>query len=164
MSSRHLETELIPYLRSELAADDVDRVARHLADCSGCRDDLERTREVLSALRAEAPEPPEIDWRRYRAELRTKLADRTARRWSFAVTRLVPIGAMVAIGGLALILTVHSGLFRSAPGEDLPVFDQTAIGTHLELLSNYPVVENLDLFEDYEVVQDLDTLSPVEEG
>jgi anti-sigma factor RsiW len=164
VTSRHLETELIPYLRGELAAEELDRVARHLADCSRCRDELERTREVLAVLRTDMPEPPEIDWRRYRVELRTKLADRTARRWTFAVPRLVPIGAMAAIGGLALVLTVHSGLFRSAPGEDLPAFDQTAIGTHLELLSNYPVVENLDLFEDYEVVQDLDTLSPAEEG
>ncbi len=164
MRSRHLETELIPYLRGELAGEELERVARHLADCSGCLDEVERTREVLASLRADIPEPPEIDWRRYRAELRTKLADRTARRWSFAVPRFVPIGAMAAIGGLALILTVHRGFFRSAPGEDLPVFDQTAIGTHLELLSNYPVVENLDLFEDYEVVQDLDALSPVEEG
>jgi anti-sigma factor RsiW len=164
VNSRHLGTELIPYLRGELAAEAADRALRHLSDCPACRDELERTREVLAQLGADVPEPPEIDWRRYRAELRTRLAERTERRSGFAFPRLVRIGAMVAVGGLALVLTFRTGLFRSAPGEDLPAFEQTAIGAHLELLSNYPVVENLDLLEDYEVVQDLDALSPVEEG
>ena len=77
--------------------------------------------------------------------------------------RIVPVAAAAAIGGLALMLTLRGGMF-GAVDDDLPAFEQTAIGAHLDLLRNYSVVENLDLFEDFEVVQDLDDLSPVERG
>ena len=160
--AKHLEAELVPYIRGDLRGAERSRAESHLTECAACRDDLERTRELLKLLHAEATEPPEIDWRRYRAELRTKLAERSRRRWSFALPRLVPVGATVAM--LALVVTLRGGIFRSSPGDDLPVFEQTAIGNHLDLLRDYPVVENLDLFEDFEIVQDLDALAPVEEG
>ena len=164
MTAKHLEAELVPYIRGDLRGEERSRAESHLTECAACRDDLESTREVLRLLRAEATEPPEIDWRRYRAELRTKLAERDRRRWSFALPRLVPLGATIAIGVLALVVTLRGGIFRSSPGDDLPVFEQTAIGNHLDLLRDYRVVENLDLFEDFEIVQDLDALAPVEKG
>ena len=164
MTAGHLDTELIPYIRDELAPADAERVARHLADCSLCRDELDAVRGTLAALRAEIPEPPEVDWRRYRAELRRKLEERSARRWVWSLPRLVPIAATAAVAGLALVLTLRGGL-PSTP-DDPPPFEQAEIGTHLDLLRNYPVVENLDLFEDFEVVQNLDALdeSSAEEG
>jgi anti-sigma factor RsiW len=165
VTTAHLDTELIPYLRGELAAQDVERLSRHLAQCAHCREDLEDTRRTLEALRAQAPEPPDVDWRRYRAELRRKLDARSARRWSWSVPRLIPVAATAAVAGLALLFTLRGGLLPTS--DDAPPFEQTEIGTHLELLRNYPVVENLDLFEDFEVVQSLDDLderASVEEG
>jgi anti-sigma factor RsiW len=163
VTSGHLDVELIPYLRDELAADELARASHHLEECAACRSQLDGVREILAALRAQPPEVAEIDWRRYRAELRHKLEERSRRRWSWSMPRLVPVAATAPIAGLALMLTVRGGIFGSAD-DDLPVFEQTAIGTHLDLLRNYSVVENLDLFEDFEVVQDLDDLSPVERG
>jgi len=162
MRSSHPETELIPYLRGELATVDRERVGGHLEGCASCRETLESFRAILAGLRAEAPASPEIDWRRYRAELRDKLEERS-RGWAWSLPRLAPVAATAAIAGLALVFTLRSHLRHSTP-EDLPVFEETAIGSHLEMLQNYPVVENLDLLEDLDVVQDLDRLTPVDEG
>jgi len=160
--TRHAETELVPYLRGELHAEEQEVVSRHLQECATCRLSLEETRGLLEALRAEWPAPPEPDWRRYRAELRGKLVERSTRRWSWRVPRLVPIAATAAVAALALVLMLRPG----APpnGEDFPPFQEVAIGSHLDLLRDYPVVENLDLLEDLDVVQDLDALSPSSAG
>jgi len=163
VTSRHLDVELIPYLRDELASDERTSVSRHLDECAACRSQLGEVRQTLAALRAQAPEAPEIDWRRYRSELRARLEQRSPRRWAWSMPSWVPVAATAAIAGLALVVTLRGGILGSAD-DDLPVFEQTAIGTHLDLLRNYSVVENLDLFEDFEVVQDLDDLSPVEQG
>ena len=162
--TRHPETELIPYLRGELPAEDRAAVSRHLRDCETCRVSLEETRGALEALRAERPAPPEPDWRRYRVELRAKLAERSAPRWSWSLPRLVPIAATAAVAGLALVLMLRPGVPPPPSGEDLPPFQEVAIGSHLDLLRDYSVVENLDLLEDLDVVQDLDALSPSSAG
>ncbi len=156
--TRHPETELIPYLRGELPAEDQTAVSRHLGECATCRVSLEETRGALEALRAERPAPPEPDWRRYRAELRAKLAERSAPRWS--LPRLVPIAATAAVAALALVQMLRPGVPPPTSGEDLPPFQEVAIGSHLDLLRDYSVVENLDLLEDLDVVQDLDALAP----
>jgi anti-sigma factor RsiW len=153
--TRHPETELIPYLRGELPAEDQTAVSRHLGQCATCRVSLEETRGALEALCAERPAPPEPDWRRYRAELRAALS---APRWS--LPRLVPIAATAAVAALALVQMLRPGVPPPTSGEDLPPFQEVAIGSHLDLLRDYSVVENLDLLEDLDVVQDLDALAP----
>ena len=163
----HVETELIPYLRGELAAADRERVAQHLAGCAACQRQLDDTREILLALRAQAPQPPEPDWRRYRAELRGKLEERSTRRWSWSLPRLVPVAATAAVAGLALVFTLRAVLPHSSGDDDAVPFEQTEIASHLELLQNYSLVENLDLLDDLEVVQhldDLDDSSPANEA
>jgi anti-sigma factor RsiW len=167
MKAGHLDIELIPYLRGELAADERERVSHHLAQCASCRGDLEETRETIAALCAQISQPPEVDWRRYRAELRRKLDERSARRSGWSLPRLVPVAATAAVAGLAVFLTLRGVLPRSAPDEDIPPFEQTEIGSRLDLLQNYSVVENLDLFDDFEIVQhldDLDGAGRVQEG
>jgi anti-sigma factor RsiW len=161
MRSEHPETELIPYLREELAAPERERVARHLEDCARCRESLEGFRGILAALRSQAPE---LDWLPYRVELRRKLEERSARGSRWYVPRLVPVAATAAIAALALVFALRGDFRRPTQGEDLPVFEQTAIGRHLDLLENLSVVENLDLLEDLDVVQDLDDLPQVNEG
>jgi hypothetical protein len=136
-----------------------------LHECGTCRLSLEETRGVLEALRAERPAPPEPDWRRYRAELRGKLAERSATRWSWRrVSRLVPIAATAAVAAIALVLVLRPGAPPPPNAEDLSPFQEVAIGSHLDLLRDYPAVENLDLLEDLDVVQDLDALSPSSAG
>lgn len=162
--TRHPETELVPYLRGELRAEEQEAVSRHLQECATCRLSLEETRRVFEALRAGRPSPPEPDWRRYRAELRSKLAERSAPRWSWTAPRLLPIAATAAVAALALVLVLRPGTAPSPSGEDLPPFQEVVIGSHLDLLRDYSVVENLDLLEDLDVVQDLDALSPSSAG
>jgi len=162
MRSEHPETELIPYLREELAAPERERVARHLEDCARCRESLEGFRGILAALCLQAPEPPELDWLAYRVELRRKLEERSSRGSRWFVPRLVPVAATAAIA--ALVFALRGDFRRPTQGEDLPVFEQTAIGRHLDMLENLSAVENLDLLEDLDVVQDLDDLPPVNEG
>jgi anti-sigma factor RsiW len=163
--TRHAETELVPFLRGELRAEEQEAVSRHLQECAICRLSLEETRVVLEALRAERPAPPEPDWRRYRAELRGKLVERSTPRWSWRrMPRLVPIAATAAVAALALVLVLRPGAPPPPRGEDLPPFQEVAIGSHLDLLRDYPLVENLDLLEDLDVVQDLDAFSPSSAG
>jgi anti-sigma factor RsiW len=161
---RHPETELIPYLRGELPAEDRAAVSGHLRDCAACRVSLEEMRSALEALCSERPAPPEPDWRRFRAELRAKLAERSVPRWNWGLPRLVPIAATAAVAAIALVLMLRPGVSPPPSGEDLPPFQEVAIGSHLDLLRDYPVVENLDLLEDLDVVQDLDALTPSSAG
>jgi hypothetical protein len=79
------------------------------------------------------------------------------------VPRLLPIAATAAVAALAVVLVLRP---RMPPpsAEDLPPFQEVAIGSHLDLLRDYSVVENLDLLEDLDVVQDLDALSPSSAG
>jgi anti-sigma factor RsiW len=161
----HCELALVPYLRGELAADERELVDRHLGACAGCREALEGFRAVLAGLRTEPHEPPEVDWRRYRAELRAKReASSDVRGSTWAIPRLVPVFATAAIAGLALFFTLRGTIGREGPGDELPIFEQTALGSRLDLLKDYDVVENLDLLEDLDLVQDLDDVAPVEQG
>jgi len=162
--TRHPETELIPYLRGDLREEEQESISRHLSDCATCRRSLEEIRTVLEGLRSERPALPEPDWRRYRAELRAKLAERSAPRWSWSMPRLVPLAATAAVAALALVLMLRPGAPPTPSGEDLPPFQEVAIGSHFDLLRDYSVVENLDLLEDLDVVQDLDALAPSSAG
>jgi anti-sigma factor RsiW len=162
--TRHPETELLPYLRGELRGEEQEAVSRHLHECASCRLSLEETRGVLEALCAERPAPPEPDWRRYRVELRGKLAERSAPRWRWRPPRFVPVAATAAVAALALVLVLRPGAPPLSSSDDLPPFQEVAIGSHLDLLRDYSVVENLDLLEDLDVVQDLDALSPSSDG
>jgi anti-sigma factor RsiW len=163
MSGDGFEIALIPYLRGELASEERLVLEAHLVSCASCRDSLEAFRGVLAELRSGAHEPPEIDWRRYRAELYEKREARASRpRW-WTIPRLVPI-VVAAAASLALLVTLRGGVGGGASGDDMPVFEQTALGSRLDLLENYGAIENLDLLEDLDFVQELDDTAPVEDG
>jgi len=165
--SRHRELALVPYLRGELAAEERADVESHLGACASCRAALDDFRAVIDALRAEPHEPPDIDWRRYRSELRAKRETREAGASAWGLPRLVPVFATAAIAGLALFFTLRGTISREGAGDELPVFEQTALGSRLDLLKHYDVVDNLDLLEDLDLVQDLDDTAgeaPVEQG
>ncbi len=166
MESKHPETELIPYLRGELASPERERLAGHLERCPDCRRAVEAFRELLDTLGRSRPAAPEVHWGRYRAELRAKLEGRLGRergdrlgargrRWR----RLVPATVAAGVAGAALFLALHGGLRQTGVGDDLTAFEETLIGSRLDLLQQYALLERLDLLEDLDEIRQLDQLS-----
>jgi anti-sigma factor RsiW len=152
----HPETELIPYLRGELAPADHERVAAHVAACPTCRHATEESRAVLQALAARQVAPPLVDWGRYQAEVRERAAGRAQRRWW---TRPVPRLAGAAMLTVMLLVGVR-GLQRLTEqrAPELGALEETALGAQLPLLREYRVVERLDLLENLDVIRQLDHL------
>jgi anti-sigma factor RsiW len=161
---RHLETEVIPFLRDELPAAERTRIAAHVQACGDCRRAVEDTRAVLAGLAASLPEPPALDWGRYQAEVRARVEGRSvagrARRWW---ARPLPLAASLAVAVALLLVSVQGPDWRAIVWPDTPTVEETALGARLGLIENYPVVERLDLLEDLDVIDHLDRL-PTREG
>ena len=175
MATNHPETELIPYLRGELSADDRARVGTHLEGCAQCRATADASSAILSNLARVVDEVREPDWAIYRGELKRKLraaqagnADVRGRwRWSRADVRLPVFGwpsmamATAAVAVLAIALVMHRGSGSiPAPGVDQLELQQELSSANVDLLANYHVVEHLDLLENYDVIEHLDELGP----
>jgi anti-sigma factor RsiW len=171
----HPETELIPYLRGELSAEERERVGAHLAGCAQCRESAESSSAMLSNLARVFDSVREPDWADYRGELKRKLRARQAasagarRRWQLRRedVRLPVFGwpsmamGAAAVAVLALAIVMHRGV-RSvpAPGVDQLELQQELSSADVGLLANFHVVEHLDLFENYDVIEHLDELGP----
>jgi anti-sigma factor RsiW len=159
---RHPKTILVPYLRGELARDRLATVDSHVRQCSECREAAEALAGVLSDLAQSIPAAPEVEWDRYRAELRSKLRERIsrpARAW-YGQPRLLGAAALCAgIAAMVILLSVRGRFGPSEPAQNLAPWQQAAIGSQLDLIENFPVVERLDLLENLGVIQDLDELS-----
>jgi anti-sigma factor RsiW len=166
MRSKHPETELIPYLRNELAPADRERVAGHLEGCAGCRRAVEEFRDLLNDFRRSIPEPPPVHWGRYRAELRSKLPDRTG-GWSAGRgwwRRSVEVALAAGLAGVLLLFGIRGGVRQARVGDDLTAVEETLIGSQLDLLRQYALLERLELLEDLDVIRQLDSLSTTREG
>jgi len=168
MRPKHPETEIIPYLRDELPAAHRERVAAHLRECADCQQMLDSFRTLLDDLGRSVPTPPEISWGRYRAELQAK---REARRRGpgtifqtpgWGGRRWVPLTLAAALTGVLLVITLRGGLRQTGP--DLIAFEETALGSHLDLLQKFGLLEQWDLLEDLEAIRNLDRLSGTREG
>jgi anti-sigma factor RsiW len=175
MADNHPETELIPYLRGELNADERARVGTHLEGCAQCRESVNASSAILSNLARAVDEVPEPDWAEYRAELKRKLRAKQAGsasvrgrwRWRREDLRLpvfgwpsMAIGA-AAVAVLAIAIVMHRGAGSSqAPGVDQLELQQELSSADVGLLANYHVVEHLDLLENYDVIEHLDELGP----
>lgn len=166
MDRRHPETELIEYLKDELPPAARDEIARHLDGCAPCRDTLADFRTLLA--RVATTEAPAVAWPRYRAELRRRLEERTARRWSWWRRPLpVAMSAGLAAAVLALVVLMPSAWRderRARSMDGLNGFDEVVLGTRLDLLRQYPIVERLDMLEDLDVIRQLDGLEGRREG
>ena len=167
MDSRHPETELIAYLKDELPTPSRATVARHLDGCAECRATLADFRTLLAGVAA-APAPT-LAWPRYRAELRVRLESKTEqRRWSWWLRPFpVAVSAGLAAAVLALVIVAPSVWrnerhARSVDG--LSGFEEAVLGTRLDLLREYPIVERLDMLEDLDVIRQLDGLEARREG
>jgi anti-sigma factor RsiW len=156
---RHLETEIIPFLRDELPAAERTRVAAHVQTCDDCRRAVDDTRAVLSRLAASLPAPPALNWGPYQAEVRARVAGRAggrARRWW---ARPLPLAASLGVAAALLLVSVQGRDWRALVWPETPTVEETALGARLGLIENYPVVERLELLEDLDVIDQLDRLA-----
>jgi anti-sigma factor RsiW len=158
VATRHPETELVPYLRGELAAADARRMAAHLAGCPACRESLEASRELLSRLRETVPAPPPVQWARYRAELATKLEHHRQRRGAGAWWRPVPLTASAVLAGILVLLAFVPGAPRRTRGPDLSSLEEAAVGARLDIIQHAALLERLDMLEDFDLLRQLDAL------
>ena len=165
MATKHPESDLVPYLRNELAPPDRDQVTSHLEECPDCRQTVEEFGQLLSELGQSIPEPPPLHWGHFQAELRERLSSARERagveRWWWRPASLTLAAGMVAI---LLLFTMQGGLHQGRPADDLMAFEEAVIGSRLELLRQNALVEKLDLLEDLEVIRQLDRLSTRREG
>jgi anti-sigma factor RsiW len=167
MATVHPETEIVPYLRGELSADERARVRAHLDECAQCRESAQASSAILSNLAQVVDDVREPDWALYRSELKRKLRDaQTARgrRWADFQRPLLrwpsmAIGA-AAVAVLAIAIVMHRGAGTQAPGVDQLEMEQELSSADVGMLANYPVVEHLDLLENYDVIEHLDELGP----
>jgi anti-sigma factor RsiW len=167
MESRHPETELIAYLKEELPATSREGVARHLEACAECRATLADFRTLLAGVAATPA--PDVAWPRYRAELRQRLESERERRGRAWWQRPFPLAVStgLAAAALALVVLVPSAWRderRPQTVDGLSHFEEAVLGTRLEMLRQYPVVERLDLLEDLDVIRQLDGLEARREG
>ena len=167
MDSRHPETELIAYLKDELAPRPRETVARHLDGCAACRDTLAAFRKLLDGVAATAAPP--VQWARFRAELRVRLeAEGAQGRWAWWRRPLpMAMSAGLAAAVVALVILAPSAWRedrRARTAEGLNGFDDVVLGTRLDLLRQYPIVERLELLEDLDVIRQLDGLAERREG
>jgi anti-sigma factor RsiW len=175
MAEIHPETELIPYLRGELSADERARVGAHLEGCAQCRASVDASSAILTSLARVVDEVRDPDWTAYRAELTRKLRARQAGsaslrgRWRSrrADLRLPVFGwpsmalGTAAVAVLAIALVLHRGAgMPPVPGVDQLELQQELGSADVGLLANYHVVEHLDLLENYDVIEHLDELGP----
>ena len=159
--AKHPDTDLVPYLRGELAPADRERIARHLEECPDCRQDTEQLRDLLGQLSRSIGQPPEVNWARYRAELREKLEARRGRRvWWW---RPAPLVLSASVAGALLLVAVWSGR-ETSRGTDPFTLEEATISRQLGLLQEYQVVEQLELLEDLDVISDLDGLASGRQG
>ncbi|HMH50844.1 MAG TPA: zf-HC2 domain-containing protein [Candidatus Acidoferrum sp.] len=159
MDSRHPETELIAYLKDELPQRSRETVARHLDGCADCRSTLTDFRTLLAGVAATTA--PSVAWQRYRAELRQRLESEAGRhRWSWWRRPFpVAVSAGLAAAVLALVVLAPSAWRDERRVVDgLSGFEEAVLGTRLDMLRQYPVVERLDLLEDLDVIRQLDGL------
>jgi anti-sigma factor RsiW len=146
MRTKHPETELIPYLRGELSAPDREQMAAHLAGCADCQRAVTEFRGLLDDLAKSVPPPPDLHWGRYQADLRDRLEARRRRRWWF---KPVPLTLSAGLAGVLLFLTVQMGVRQVGPPQNnLTAFEETVLGSQLDLLRRYTLLERLDLLED----------------
>jgi anti-sigma factor RsiW len=153
--AKHPDTELVPYLRGELPPAEREHVEQHLEKCPDCRQDTELLRDLIEHVARSIGRPPDVNWARYRSELREKLEARRARRaWWW---RPVPMALSASVAGVLLLVAVWTG-YQMTGGEPFSP-EEASLGSELGLLQEYQVVEQLDLLEDLDVIRNLDGLA-----
>jgi len=169
MNERHPETELIAYLKDELPPASREAVVRHVDGCAECRETLVAFRGLLEGLGRAAETVPPVHWARYRAEVRARLEASAARKRAPWWRHPLPVAVSAGLAAAFLVLVfVAPSAWReerhARTPEGLNGFEEVVLGTRLDLLRQYPVVERLDLLEDLDVIRQLDGLAGRREG
>ena len=167
MYSGHPETELIAYLKDELPRPSREAVDRHLVGCAECRTALADFRTLLASVAATPT--PALAWQRYRAELRLRLESERGRRRFPWWRRPFPMAVSAGLAAAVLVLVVLAPSAwrderRARTVDGLSGFEEAVLGTRLDMLRQYPIVERLDLLEDLDVIRQLDGLEARREG
>jgi len=157
MAGTHPEIELIGHLRDELGPAERARIETHLASCAECRGTATAFQAILTDLRAS--EPPAIHWGKWMAELRGRLESvRSRPPWWRQHPAAITLASAAAVALIALALPFGRALFEPSASPELVAFEEVTIGSRLDLLQQYQVVEHLDLLEDLDVISHLERL------
>jgi len=147
----HVDEQVVAYLSGELAPAERARLDAHLVECAACRRAVDESRLVLAALAPGRPAAPPVDWARYQAELRARVARRPRGWW----LRPWPALAAAALATVVLLLTLQMPERKMT---DLATLNDTVLAARLPMLEQYRVVERLDLLEDLDVIGQLDRI------
>ena len=126
--TRHPDAELTAFVTGALSPPERARMAAHLDGCASCRQAVEESRAVLTALASGIPAPAPPDWGGYRADLRARLQPPAPRAWWAR-----PRPAMIAAGVATIVLLVAVFGLDRRPGE-LATVQETMLGVRLPLL------------------------------
>src|ERR1043166_2909669 len=157
MAGTHPEIELIGHLRDELGPAERVRIETHLAARAECRRTATAFQAILTDLRA--TEPPTIHWGNWMAELRGRLESvRSRRPWWRQHPAAMALASAAAVALIALALPFGRALFEPSASPELVAFEEVTIGSRLDLLQQYQVVDHPDLLEDLDVISHLERL------
>jgi hypothetical protein len=137
---KHLSEEQI-VLHCYGDAEDADAVRGHLGECSTCRDEYDRVRQLLQQIEAvEVPEPPAVFEEKTWLKLRDRLPAKRGgvRQWFLAAPRWAVAGAVAVLLAAAFLAGRYVPRHATEPG----VANQNqvnrqqvvlvAVGDHLE--------------------------------
>lgn len=148
MACKKYRENLILYLYGELDQAGRESVENHVAGCAACRQELEYTRRVMSALDTAQPsEIPEGNWDKYWGEIQghIKTPARKARfwfplgtlpRWSYAAAALVFVFMLGLFVGRVWFLPGLDGDKKSDRDKSSVIL---ALNEHLDELKPYMI-------------------------
>ncbi len=158
--------KLIPvYLDDELEASDRQRVAEHLRACADCQAEaraIEKSWELLGAIKAIEPDPNYRIrfWRSVdtRSPLHARILQRV--RAAFLQRRWVPAIAAAAIVLLVSVITIVQYLQKPHVPAVLAALNDTELEmvANIELAEDYEIIEDMDFFSDFEIIENMNGL------
>jgi anti-sigma factor RsiW len=164
MRANHPEIMLVPYLRSELDAEERRRIERHMSSCARCRAAADAYSLVLDEVARAGATITWPDWTSYDAQLRRKIAARAST--PHRPYRQLLFGSLLgaaAAATIALVMLLPAHPRQSAvPGVDQLTMESEIGNVDIGLMRAYPVIEHLDLLENYEVIDHLDQVQPAD--
>lgn len=153
------------YLDNELETADHQRVAEHLRACADCQAEvraIEKSWELLGAIKAIEPDP------NYRVRFWRSVDTRSPLHASilqhvqtvFLQRRWVPAMAAAAIVLLVSVITIVQYLQKPQVPAVLAALNDTELEmiANIELAEDYEIIEDMDFFSDFEIIENMNGL------